>query len=164
MSLNYIVMILMWVIGIFAFIFVTPRKSHRKALIALLVSQALLWVSSLIHVEFHLIAFPVREFPKATDLLLVTEYVFYPILTALYIVYEPKRSNAFRLIYLSIWTSVIVVIDLLLVHFTDLLEYTDYKWYFTWISFFGLLAVTNVIFKWFFKDKKYFRVDREAAK
>ncbi|WP_026568348.1 CBO0543 family protein [Bacillus sp. UNC41MFS5] len=165
MSVDYVIIILMWVIGIIAYIFFTPKKRYRKVLVTLLICQALLWVNSLFHVEFNLLAFPVREFPKATDLLITTEYFFYPLLSGLYIAYEPKRSSyLIRLIYLSVWSSVIAIYDQMLVNYTNLVEYVHYAWYFTWLDFFCIYAATNVIYQWFFKDKEYFRQDQEAAK
>lgn len=168
MSIDYIVIILMWVIGILAFIFLTPKNHYRKVLFALLLCQAFVWISSLLHVKFHLLAFPVREFPKATDVLVTTEYFFYPLLSGFYIVFEPKpkhkRSLAIRAVHLSIWTSGLVLIDHLLEKYTNLIEYLHYAWYFTWIDFFCIFAVTNLIYQWFFKDKAHFPEDREVAK
>ncbi|MBV7508960.1 hypothetical protein KW850_27535 [Bacillus sp. sid0103] len=164
MSVDYVCIILMWVIGVIAFMFVTPKHRYRKVLIALLICEALLWLNSLVHVELNLLVFPVREFPKATDLLVTTEYFFYPLLCGFYLVYEPKRSLGIRLIYLSVWSSFIAFYDQMLVNYTNLVEYVHYAWYFTWLDFFCIYAATNMIYQWFFKDKEYFRQDQEAAK
>ncbi|MEH7307571.1 CBO0543 family protein [Neobacillus drentensis] len=164
MSVDYVCIILMWVIGVIAFMFVTPQHRYRKVLIGLLICQALLWLNSLVHVELNLLAFPVREFPKANDLLVTTEYFFYPLLSGFYLVYEPERSIWTRLIYLSVWSLAIAIYDQMLVNYTNLVEYVHYAWYFTWLDFFCIFAATNVIYQWFFKDKEYFRQDQEAAK
>ena len=164
MSVDYIIIILMWVIGIIAFIFLTPKKRYRRVLVTALICQTFLWVNSLVHVEFNLLAFPVREFPKATDLLITTEYFFYPLLSAFYVAYEPKGSLRIRLIYLSVWISFIAFYDQMLVNYTNLVEYVHYAWYFTWIDFFCIFAVTNWIYQWFFKNKEFFRMGREAVK
>ncbi|WHY66805.1 CBO0543 family protein [Neobacillus sp. SuZ13] len=163
MSVDYIFIMAMWVSGVVAYMFLTPKNQYRKLLFSLLTCQALLWINSLVHVEFNLLAFPVREFPKATDLLITTEYFFYPLLCGLYIAYEPKRSFKTRLIYLSVWISFITVYDVILVKYTNLVEYVHYAWYFTWIDFFCIFAVTNLIYQWIFKNKELFRIEQEAA-
>ncbi|MFB5193661.1 CBO0543 family protein [Neobacillus sp. KR4-4] len=163
MSVDYAVIILMWVIGIFTYIFFTPKKRYRKVAVTALICQSLLWLNSLVHVEFDLIAFPVREFPKATDLLITTEYFFYPLLCGFYLAYEPKHSLRIRLIYLCSWISIITLYDFILVKFTNLIEYVHYAWYFTWIDFFCIFAVTNFVYQWFFKNKKLFRMEQEAV-
>ena len=164
MSVDYVYIIIMWVIGMLAFLFLTPKNHYRKLLFTLLVCQAFLWLNSLIHVEFNLLAYPVREFPKATDLLITTEYFFYPLLSGFYIAYEPKRSLMIRVIYLSIWISAFTLYDLILVNYTNLVTYVHYAWYFTWIDYFCIFAVTNLVNHWFFKDREHFLTDREAAK
>jgi hypothetical protein len=164
MSRDYTVIILIWVIGIIAYLFLTPKNRYRKVLFALLLCQTFVWVSSLLHVKYHLLAFPVREFPKATEVLVTTEYFFYPLLSGLYIIFEPKRSLAIRIIYLSLWISGLTVMDVMLEKYTNLIEYVHYAWYLTWIDFFCIFVVTNLIYQWFFKDKAHFHVDREAVK
>lgn len=162
-SINYVIMMLLWGAGISAFILFIPRNRRRRFFIAFLFCQAVLWLSSLFHVKYHLLAFPVREFPKATDLLVTTEYFFYPVCCGFYVVFEPKRSFLIRILYLAVCCSGIVVLDVILEKYTDLIKYVHYKWYLTWINAFGIAAVTNIVCKWFFKSKESFRKDREAA-
>lgn len=164
MSVDHVFIILMWVMGMLAYLFLTPKKHYRKLLFTLLVCQTLLWLNSLILVEFDLIDYPVREFPKATNLLITTAYFFYPLLCGFYIAYEPKQTMMVRLFYLSIWISALVLYDLILVNYTNLIKYVHYAWYLTWIDFFCIFAVTNVVYQWFFKDKEHFLMDREASK
>ncbi|MDR6121147.1 hypothetical protein QFZ87_000744 [Bacillus sp. SLBN-46] len=164
MSRDYTVIILIWVIGIIAYLFLTPKNRYRKVLFALILCQAFVWVSSLLHVKYHLLAFPVREFPKATDVLVTTEYFFYPLLSGFYIISEPKRSPIIRFLYLSLWISGLTVMDVMLEKYTNLIEYVHYAWYLTWLNFFWIFVVTHLIYHWFFKDKAHFHVDREAVK
>jgi hypothetical protein len=164
MSKDYTVIILIWVIGISAYLFLTPKNRYRKVLFALLLCQTFVWVSSLLHVKYHLLAFPVREFPKATEVLVTTEYFFYPLLSGFYIIFEPKRSLGIRFLHLSLWISGLTLMDVMLVKYTNLIEYVHYAWYLTWIDFFCIFAVTNLIYQWFFKDKAHFHADREAVK
>lgn len=164
MSVDYVYLIIMWVIGIIAYLFLTPKKHYRKMLFTLIVCQSFLWLNSLIHVEFNLLDYPVREFPKATELLITTEYFFYPLLCGFYIAFEPKRSIMGRFIYLSIWISALALYDLILVNYTNLIDYVHYAWYFTWMDYFCIFAVTNLVYHWFFKGKEQYHTDREAAK
>ncbi|MEH7073643.1 CBO0543 family protein [Neobacillus drentensis] len=165
MSIDWVTIVLMWVIGMISYIVVTQKKRHRKVLFTILVCQAILWLNAFIHVEFHLIAYPVRELPIATNVLFTTEYFFYPLVCGVYLAYEPKRRSYWvRLFYLSVWISALTVYDLILAKFTNLIEYLHYAWYFTWLNYFLIFVVTNGIFQWFFHEKRYFQKDQEAAK
>lgn len=163
MSLDIIILILIWTIGVLLFVCFT-QKRKRKLLLAFLICQCLLWASSLVYTSLDLIAFPIREFPIATDLLVTTEYFFYPLLCGFYIIYEPKGSFFFRVIYLSICTSLLVSFDVILERYTNLIEYVQYGWYWIWISFFWLFAFTNYLYIWFFQDQLVFRAEKRITK
>jgi hypothetical protein len=163
MSIESIVIILMWGIGLVSFLFI-PKNRMRRFILAHLFCQSLTWLSSLFHVQFDLLTFPFREFPNATDLLVTTEYFFYPTFCAFYIIFEPKGNYLFRLIYLSFWITVVTMIDLLVERYTNLIEYVHYSWYWTWMNFFILFALTNILYQWFFKDKALFREDEGVTR
>jgi len=163
MSLEIIILILIWTIGVLLFVCFT-QKRKRKFLLAFLFCQSFTWISTLVYTSLDLIAFPTREFPIATDLLVTTEYFFYPLLCGFYIIYEPKVNFFFRIIYLSLFTSLLVLLDVILEKHTNLIEYVQYAWYWTWISLFCLYAFTNFIYHWFFQDHLLFRAEKRITK
>ncbi|WP_396953728.1 CBO0543 family protein [Neobacillus mesonae] len=152
MLLEYKVIILLWITGLISLIKFVPKNRRRRMSFAVLLCQAFTWLSSMFHVKYHLLSFPVKEFPKATDLLITTEYLLYPLIFGFYIIYEPKKSILSRISYLSFWISILTVLDVLLEKYTDLIEYVHYDWYWTWVNFFALFSISNIIYQWCFTD------------
>jgi hypothetical protein len=163
MSVEFVILIAMWAIGIISFLIFTPNRHRRKLIFGYLVCKTLTWLSTLFHVKFNLLIFPIREFPKATDLLLTTEYFFYPLLCGFYIIHEPKLNYFVRFLYLSLWISILVIIDVMIEKYTNLIEYIHYDWYWTWLNFFCIFALSNMIYHWFFREKTLFRDDKRVT-
>ncbi|WP_169802783.1 CBO0543 family protein [Neobacillus soli] len=165
MPIEYLIIILMWVIGVISFVKFTPKNHHRRVIFAVLVCQSLTWLNTLFHVKFNLLSFPVRELPKATDVLVTTEYLFYPLVCGFYIISVPKKVNNYlRPFYLSLWVSGLTIFDVIIEKYTNLIVYVHYDWYWTWLDFFCLFAVVNIIYHWFFKEKAQPREDKEATR
>lgn len=152
MSFDYIIVTFVWIIGFFIFVFFTPKHHKRKMIIAALLFQSFTWLNSLIHLELELIAFPIREFPEASDVLFATEYFLYPILYGLYIMHEPKRNFSIQFIYLLAVVSGFVGIELVFVHFTNLVVYIHYAWYLEWSAFFIMFVLSNCVYRWFHNE------------
>jgi hypothetical protein len=162
MTLERLVLIVIWVASFIAVVLYIPRLKRREALIALLTCQAITWVNSMLHEKYGLLAFPVREFPKATNLLFTTEYMMYPLMCAFYYIYEPKSGKLLRFFYLAGCISFLTVVDVWINTYTDLIAYANYSWYWTWIDFFFIFLLVNVYCKWFFKQG-VFNQDRRTA-
>jgi hypothetical protein len=163
MNIDYIVMALIWIIGLILLKVFTPKNRKRKLIFAIFICQAFIWLSDLIHVKYKLLLFPTREFPHATDILITTDYFFYPLLCGFYIIYEPKVNLLWRTLYLSLWISGIVLFDVLIERYTNLIEYINYAWYWTWGVFFCLFALTNLIYHWFFHRSLFFRAEKRVT-
>jgi hypothetical protein len=163
MTLEYWVLILIWSASIVAVALYIPNHKRREAVLAFLACQAVTWLNSLIHVNYGLLAFPVREFPKATDLLFTSEYMMYPLMCAFYYIYEPYSGNLLRLFYLVGCISCLTIVDTVIVTYTDLIDYPNYSWYWTWIDFFAIFLLINIYCKWFFKQGICYQ-DRRVAR
>lgn len=155
MSIDYVILIFVWIIGACVGIFFIPKQQKRKAIFAALLFQSFTWLNSLLHLELGLIAFPIREFPEASDFLFATEYFLYPILYGLYIIHEPKKHFSLRFIYLLVVVSGLVGIELIFVHFTNLVVYIHYAWYLEWQAFFIMFMLTNYVYRWFHNECSY---------
>ena len=164
MNVEVIILFLLWVSGITAIALFIPRNRLRAFLFALLVCQAFLWVSTLIHAKYGLLSFPVREFPKATDVLFTTEYFFYPLTLGWYTRFEHKESLMIRLCYMAIWVTVITGIDYLIEKYSDLIVYENYAWYWSWLDFYIIIFLSSLIYRWFFKDHGWSQADRRVDK
>lgn len=125
--------------------------------------QSITWVNTMIQVKYGLLTFPVREFPKASDVLFTSEYIMYPLMCAFYYIYEPKSGKLLRFVYLAGCISFLTLVDNVIANYTDLIHYTKYSWYWTWINFFLIFLVVNVFCKWFFKPG-VFTQDRRTAR
>jgi hypothetical protein len=164
MKIEFLIIILMWVIGLISYILFTPKNRYRRLLFAFLVCKTLMWISIIIHAKFHLISFPVRELPNATKVLITTGYFFYPLICGFYVIFEPKRSLALRFLYLSMYITGLTIFEVILEKYTNLITYIHYAWYWTWINLFCTFAVSNIIYWWFFRDKNLFQQDKEIVR
>ncbi|MDN3019163.1 hypothetical protein PH210_23605 [Paenibacillus sp. BSR1-1] len=163
MTVDILVLILLWVIGLLASMLFVPKNRLRRFLIAFMICQTFTWLSAVLLVYFDRISYPIREFPKATHLLLALNYFFFPLICGFYSIYEPKRNYKVRLLYLSVWVTGVVVIIKLLEKYTHLLKFQHYTWYWSWLNFFWMFAVSNLLYRWFFKDKAMFQNDKGAT-
>jgi hypothetical protein len=156
MNVEATILSLMWIIGISSIVLLIPKDRFRKSLFALLTFQAFIWISALLHVKFGLISFPIREFPKAVDVLFSAEYFFFPFIYAMYFIFEPVVGFLGRFCYLIFWISGLTLIHVLIERYSDLLNYENYTWYWAWLNFFVVFLLSNLVCKWFFKDKSLF--------
>lgn len=163
MTIDRLVLITIWAVSLIAVILFIPRRKRREAAIAFLACQAITWVNSMLHVKYGLLSFPVREFPKATELLFTTEYIMYPLMCAFYYIHEPKTGKLLRFFYLAGCITGLTVVDAMIVKHTHLIVYLKYGWYWTWIDFFVIFLITNVYCKWFFKQGAL-SADRRTAR
>jgi len=76
-----------------ASIFYIPKEKFRLALVSFLVFQALTWPASILLVELGRIEFPVREFPRATPVGFITNYIFYPTIFAWFVLMFPINAS-----------------------------------------------------------------------
>jgi hypothetical protein len=162
MTLERLILVLIWVTGSIAFLLYIPSQKRREAILSFLACQAITWVNGTLHIKYGLLEFPVREFPKATELLFTSEYIMYPLICAFYYIYEPASGKLLRLLYLVSCISCLTVVDVLIETYTDLIEYKNYNWYWTWIDFFLIFLLTNAYCKWFFQEGFFYK-DRRTA-
>lgn len=154
MSLSFerFILITVWTVGITACLMI-PQRKRREAWIAFLICQAITWIESLLQVRLGWIAFPVREFPKATDVCLTTEFFFYPLACAIYFIFEPGQSRTWRLCYLLLWAGGLTLFDWALSVHTDLLDYKRYDWYWSGLDFAITFVAVGAYTRWFFRSQ-----------
>lgn len=160
MLIEHLILVAMWLFGIIAWILFIPRKDRRKGFLAFLMFQAIIWFCDMPSFKYDLLRAPVRGLPKATDLPLTIDYLFYPVLFAIFYVHKRvKASLASKMTYFFVWVSVITLFDNVLERYTDLLEYKMLTWYGMWIYIVFLFYVSQVCCNWFFKDKSLFQAE-----
>ncbi|MBI0580025.1 hypothetical protein IEC97_21940 [Neobacillus cucumis] len=161
MLVERIILIAMWLSGFVGWILLIPRNNRSKAILALLMFQAIIWLCDIPSFQLGLLSAPVREFPKATDLPFTVDYFFYPVLFSIYYVHKKRKGSLwYRIIYFFVWVSIITLYDIVIERYTDLLEYDLLPWYGMWIYMGFLFYISQVCCNWFFKDKNLFKSER----
>lgn len=151
MSKDVMILALLWFIAFTVVTFFVPRTRWAEAIFIFLISNSFTWINALIHLELGLISFPVRLFPKATDLSISLDYFLFPILFVLYILYEPKENWRIRILYLVLWVSGIVILDILLDRSTNLIKFIHYTWYWAWLDICILFISVRMFYAWYFR-------------
>lgn len=159
--MEYWILGVMWLFGIISFILFIPRKDLRKGILSLMIFSAIVWLCDMPAFKYNLLSAPVRIFPRATDLALTINYIFYPALFSIYYANKKvKRSLWSRTAYFFVWVSGVTLIDILLEKYTALLEYGFITWYGMWIYISLLFYSSQVCCNWFFKDNAMFRTEQ----
>lgn len=164
MLLERLILVLMWLLGIVGILVLIPRDKRRQGILAALMFQAIIWLCDMPSFYYGLLSAPVREFPKATDLAITINYIFYPVLFSVY--YDHKRvkgSQWSRFAYFMIWISGVTLFDVVLEKYTDLLEYGKITWYGMWMYIGFLFYIGQVCCNWFFKDDALFQAERRRT-
>ncbi|WP_453995843.1 CBO0543 family protein [Bacillus nitroreducens] len=157
MQKEFVILLILWMIGIIGFFALIVRKDVRRGILAFLLFQAVIWFFDMFVFKYGLLYAPVREFPEAHEFPLTIVYFFHPLLFSIFYVY--KRLN-FNFIYFSIWISSITLFDVVIEHYTDLLEFRSMTWYGLWVYFGFLYYASNICCDWFYKDKSVFQVEK----
>jgi len=142
--LEIIIETVSWIIGILLLLFLVPKEKTRLAFLSILVMQAITWPLGFITVELRLLSYPVRFFDYATTSSFTFEYFLFPIVSALFTIYYPKKPSFLRiLIYTSAIVSSITLGEVILEKYTDTIEYLHWEWYWSWISMFIVLHIAK---------------------
>lgn len=123
MSLERFLLIAMVIIPIATFIYI-PKDQYKKALLSLLSFQATTWFVSTLLVQTETVIFPVREFTRATRVVFITEFFFYPIFFVWFIFLTPQRTGlSYRILHWCVFISLNSWAAYFLGKYTDLSEF-----------------------------------------
>jgi hypothetical protein len=130
MSKEWIILILSWVASIILLLWKIPKEKKREAQIVFLFAQTLGWLYVFIQSYFNNLVFPVREFPKATNMLVSLHFIIYPTFLVFFTLFYPN-TNQKRKIFLHylLFISIHQVYEILLTRYTDLIKSKDWEWY-----------------------------------
>lgn len=151
MSKDVLVLICIWVTSLILIVFIIPRKKYSEAIFTFLAGQPFFWLGALLLMHWGLIRSPVREFPKATDLLFTVDYYLNPLLCMLYVLFEPQAHRTIRFFYFALWISLLTIIDVALERYTDLVHFIHYAWYWDVLYFSVIVVTIRTIHHWFFQ-------------
>nr|WP_281279824.1 CBO0543 family protein [Cohnella pontilimi] len=151
------ILFILWFVCVTSIYFLVPRAKAHAFLMCFLACQAVGWPVELLLVQFDGVAYPLREFPKASDLSITVKLVWTPVASGLFYIYIPRKSRTMKFIYFAAWVSFLTLIDGLLAAHTRLVKHVHVHWSLIALVFAFLLLCVSGIVTWFFKKPAVFR-------
>jgi hypothetical protein len=146
-----ILLYFVWGITICSLFLFIPRGKVRLAWVAFLFEQVLTWPLGLVVADRGLISYPVNFLENATRVSFTYEYLFLPAICAYFLVYFPNDNRfSIRATYYIAFCTVLTLLELLVLHYTNLVRYIHWNASFTWLAIFITFYVTRKFCLWFF--------------
>ena len=138
------------------FIFV-PRNRVREAHNIFLFKQAVAWLFGLIVVEKKLIKYPSRIlFRNALKSSFTFEYFVYPAHCVLFNMKFPEKNNYLvKFLYYFIHISIITGLEVFALKYTNVIRYTNWKWYWSFITLWFTNYLSRIYHKWYMQKTSY---------
>lgn len=153
-GIETIILISASVIFIISFFFIPKGKRHEAQFVFLFI-QFPTWLLGLVTVEAGLLKYPVHELGRANSTSFVFEYLILPIYCIHINAHYPQSSSFFlKTLYYCGLSLVMTAVEILVERYTDILEYTGWHWYYTFISILLLFLLSRVTTLWFFKTHR----------
>ncbi|WP_274648659.1 CBO0543 family protein [Paenibacillus humicola] len=146
---------LMILIGSIAFtVLILPLLIKRDrlldALISFSVMQAMTWLFGALVVEERLIEYPADFFNFATRTSFTFEYFIFPAVGAIFNVHYPRGSSRFvQALYILGIPGAITAAEVLIEHYTKIIDYVDWKWEYSFLSMTATLLLSYGYYRWF---------------
>lgn len=153
------VLVMIWLLAVGAVVYLVDRPRWPGFAISLMLCQSISWVIILIDIKLGLFTYPVREFPKATEMGFTMQYMLYPVICGFYILYEPRGSFWLKVLYMLPWTSGITLFHYLLGKYTRLLDYDKSHSFLVWCVITIIFGAVNALGKWFFQNPADFSAE-----
>lgn len=155
MNKDYALIIVEWLIVTGLLVKFIPRKKIREAFVAFSFKQTITWLLGLSVVEWGLIEYPVRFFPQSNKTSFTFEFFAYPAICAIFNVNFTESKSLFkRFLYYSYYCTTLTIIEVIVEKNTNIITYTHWTWYVTWISLFLTFYATRKFYIWFFRLNK----------
>ncbi|EGD48495.1 hypothetical protein Cpap_2917 [Ruminiclostridium papyrosolvens DSM 2782] len=149
-----VIMVAAWLLMISTLIAFVPKEKIRHAQVVFLFQQFVTWVLGLIVVEMRFIEYPARLFSYANRTSFSFEYFIYPSICVIFNLHYPKdNSKKKQFLYFFCYCTGMTIFEVLCEIYTDLIEYTNWTWYYSWITFYLTLYLSRKYYIWFFKRK-----------
>ncbi|WP_040207467.1 CBO0543 family protein [Neobacillus jeddahensis] len=142
---------LLCILGIWKLV---PRERTREAWVLFLSMQIITWPSGLIVVENNWIEYPVQLLPKSNyynKASFIFEFFLLPVISIIFSLHHPNTNKKGTLSYYLCISSFLTGCEVILERTTDLVEYHQWKWYWTLITLIASLYVNDKYYRWFTK-------------
>jgi hypothetical protein len=154
MRLEAILLIAVTLISIISLLFIPKKKRFQAQLIFLFV-QFPTWILGLSAVELRLLEYPYRELSKVNRTSFIFEYLVLPVLCIHFNAHFPQNvTRKKKLVFYLGTTSILTGVEVVLEKFTDVIKYTGWKWYMTFLSVWFVLWLSRIVTSWYFKNNK----------
>jgi hypothetical protein len=129
-----------------------------------LFQQFATWFLGLLTVELGLLEYPYRELPSVNQTSFTFEFFVYPVITTFFVLFYPNaRKKMVGFIYSSIFTTALVIPEIIIEKHTELVTYVHWTWYTSWITIFITLYFARWFHLWYFKYDVATMTNREKS-
>ncbi|MBS4174914.1 CBO0543 family protein [Bacillus sp. FJAT-49736] len=152
MNINTLIESSVWIISILLLFIFVPKSKIREAYISFSFMQLPGWLLGLAVVQLGWIEYPSRFFAHAVRTSFTFEFLAFPVISILFNIHYPVQKGFWmKMIYIIFYSTILVIMEILILHFTDLIKYTHWKWYLSWISITLTLLLSYRFYYWFFR-------------
>lgn len=146
------ILLLSWLLTALALVLFIPRNKIREATLSFFFKQFITWVFGLIVVHKKLIKYPVRLFKSVTKSSFTFEYFVFPSICTFFNIYYPQQANiAAKISYHVVYSAFITIIEYVCERYTNLIKYTNWRWYHTFITISFTFYLSRLYYQWFLK-------------
>lgn len=154
MKIELIILISACLISLLS-IFLIPKTKRIQAQFVFLFVQFPAWVLGLSAVELKLLEYPYRELSSINRTSFIFEYFILPVVCVHLNARFPEHASIVKKLGLYIGVaSIFTLAEFILERYTEVIKYTGWEWYWTFLSVWFILWVSRVITLWFFGKKK----------
>jgi hypothetical protein len=155
MTKEGIIEVSIWVIMIIALLLFVPKNKWREAWSVYTFTLFLGFGFGLLIVQMKWIEYPARMIFRYADRTEFTfEFILYPAICVLFILHYPWKKNYItQLGYFVAYSSIMTLFEVLLEHYTQLIHYIKWTWYWKWITIFLTYYLSRLFYVWFFRIK-----------
>lgn len=140
---------------ILALIKLVPKDKIRDALVLFLFLQVITWPAGLFAVEMGWIEYPTQLLPNANSYNRTSfsfEFFLFPAVAIFFSLYYPVKVNKVKaLLYYVGFAGFFTFLEAVLEKYTSLVNYHEWKWYWTLITVIISLYINHTYYLWFRK-------------
>lgn len=153
--MDVVILYLVWIITVLLLvIFIKPINSIQ-AQVSFLFMQIPCWLFGAWVVQKGFIEYPVGFLKMIYKSSFTFEFFVFPAVSAIFNVHFPKdRSWFVKSIYILSFPTIITIIEVNLVKYTQLIKYLNWAWYWSFITITFTLLISYSYYLWFFKKIK----------
>ena len=151
LKLTVILMSSAALIFVLSLVFV-PKDKRGEAQFIFLFVQLPTWLLGLFAVHMGLLKYPVHILARANSTCFIFEYLILPIYCIHFNSRYPANSGTLhQLLYYCAASGLLTGAEVIVEKYTEIIEYTGWTWYATFLSVIFILWLSRFITRWFFK-------------